>query len=57
MDKMPRKTFRTSDGTTLGYISADQGNPSVMLHGWSQSAEQFNYQMESLDTVAELALL
>ena len=42
---MPRKTFRTSDGTTLNYMSAGQGKPIVMLHGWSQSAEQFKYQI------------
>ncbi|MEH2027060.1 alpha/beta fold hydrolase [Nostoc sp.] len=40
-----RKTFRTSDGAALNYISAGQGKPIVMLHGWSQSAEQFKYQI------------
>ncbi len=42
---MQRKIFRTSDGAALSYISAGQGKPIVMLHGWSQSAEQFKYQI------------
>ncbi|MCY7284604.1 MAG: hypothetical protein LH679_14480 [Cyanobacteria bacterium CAN_BIN43] len=42
---MQRKKFRTSDGAALSYINAGQGKPIVMLHGWSQSAEQFKYQI------------
>lgn len=42
---MQREMFRTSDGAALSYISAGQGKPIVMLHGWSQSAEQFKYQI------------
>ncbi|MBI4784575.1 MAG: alpha/beta hydrolase [Oscillatoriophycideae cyanobacterium NC_groundwater_1537_Pr4_S-0.65um_50_18] len=42
---MQRKIFRTSDGAALSYISAGQGKSIVMLHGWSQSAEQFKYQI------------
>ena len=42
---MQRKTFKTSDGAQLSYISAGEGKPIVMLHGWSQSAEQFKYQI------------
>ncbi len=42
---MQRKTFKTSDGAQLSYISAGKGKPIVMLHGWSQSAEQFKYQI------------
>ena len=44
-DNMQRKTFRTSDGAELSYISAGSGQPIVMLHGWSQSAEQFKHQI------------
>ncbi|MHC5770426.1 MAG: alpha/beta fold hydrolase [Nostoc sp.] len=29
----------------MSYISAGEGKPIVMLHGWSQSAEQFKYQI------------
>ncbi|MBW4641122.1 MAG: alpha/beta hydrolase [Gloeocapsa sp. UFS-A4-WI-NPMV-4B04] len=29
----------------MSYISAGEGKPLVMLHGWSQSAEQFKYQI------------
>lgn len=42
---MQRRTFKTSDGAELSYISAGSGQPIVMLHGWSQSAEQFKYQI------------
>ncbi|MEH1949326.1 MAG: oxidoreductase [Nostoc sp.] len=42
---MQRKTFKTSDGAQMSYISAGEGKPIVMLHGWSQSAEQFKYQI------------
>ena len=42
---MQRKTFKTSDGVEISYISAGEGKPIVMLHGWSQSAEQFKYQI------------
>ena len=40
-----RKTFKTSDGSHISYISAGEGKPLVMLHVWSQSAEQFKYQI------------
>ncbi|SRR5579883_642697 len=42
---MQRNTFKTSDDVQLSYISAGQGKPIVMLHGWSQSAEQFKDQI------------
>ena len=42
---MQRKLFKTSDGVEMSYISAGEGKPIVMLHGWSQSAEQFKYQI------------
>jgi len=42
---MQRKTFTTSDDVQLSYISAGSGQPIVLLHGWSQSAEQFKYQI------------
>lgn len=42
---MQRKTFKTSDGVELSYISAGSGQPIVLLPGWSQSAEQFRYQI------------
>jgi pimeloyl-ACP methyl ester carboxylesterase len=42
---MERKTFTTSDGVQLSYISAGRGQPIVLLPGWSQSAEQFKYQI------------
>ncbi|ARV58323.1 hypothetical protein BZZ01_06460 [Nostocales cyanobacterium HT-58-2] len=45
MDKFQRKTFKTSDGADLSYISAGRGKSIVLIHGWSQSAEQFKYQI------------
>lgn len=42
---MQRKLFKASDGAEMSYISAGKGKPIVMLHGWSQSAEQFKYQI------------
>lgn len=43
-----RKTFETKDGATLSYKEAGRGRPLVLLHGWSQSAEQFRYQFDAL---------
>ena len=42
---MQRKTFKTSDGAQISYISAGEGKPIVMIHGGSQAAEQFKYQI------------
>jgi non-heme chloroperoxidase len=44
-ENMQRETFKASDGAEMSYISAGEGKPIVMLHGWSQSAEQFKYQI------------
>lgn len=45
MDGLQRNTFRTSDDAELSYISAGRGRAIVLIHGWSQSAEQFKYQL------------
>jgi pimeloyl-ACP methyl ester carboxylesterase len=45
LEPMDRKTFITSDRVQLSYISAGSGQPIVLLPGWSQSAEQFKYQI------------
>ena len=45
MDEFQRKTFKTSDGAEVSYISAGRGQSIVLIHGWSQSAEQFKYQI------------
>jgi pimeloyl-ACP methyl ester carboxylesterase len=42
-----RKTFEAADGTTLSYLEAGHGQPLVLVHGWSQSAEQFRYQFNA----------
>ena len=40
--------FTTSDGAKLHYLEAGSGPPLVMIPGWSQSAEQFKYQIDGL---------
>lgn len=40
--------FKTSDGVNLHYLEAGSGPPLVMIPGWSQSAEQFKYQIDAL---------
>jgi Pectate lyase superfamily protein len=43
---LPRGVFVTSDNVQLSYIRHGSGRPIVLLHGWSQCAEQFKYQIE-----------
>jgi non-heme chloroperoxidase len=38
----------TSDGVSLYYLEAGSGPPVLMIPGWSQTAEQFRYQLEGL---------
>lgn len=45
---LERKSFVTSDGVELSYIDAGEGAPLVMLHGWSQCADEFGYQIGAL---------
>lgn len=47
MNEFTRKVFKTSDDVSLSYISAGRGKPLVLIHGWSQSAEQFKYQISA----------
>jgi non-heme chloroperoxidase len=48
MNKSPRETFVTSDGVQLSYIRQGSGRPIVLIHGWSQCAEEFKHQIEPL---------
>ena len=48
MNKFPRRSFVTSDGVQLSYIRQGNGRPIVLVHGWSQCAEEFKYQIEPL---------
>jgi non-heme chloroperoxidase len=48
MRKFPRRSFVTSDGVQLSYIRQGNGRPIVLVHGWSQCAEEFKYQIEPL---------
>ncbi|MEO1105169.1 MAG: alpha/beta hydrolase [Pseudomonadota bacterium] len=42
-----RKSFTTSDGVTLSYLEAGEGQPFVMIPGWSQTALQWRAQIEA----------
>ena len=42
------RAFVTSDGVQLSYIRQGSGRPIVLLHGWSQCAEEFKHQIEPL---------
>ena len=44
---MERKTFVTGDGVALSYGNIGKGQPVVMIHGWSQTADQFRYQFDA----------
>jgi non-heme chloroperoxidase len=46
--KSPRGAFVTSDGVQLSYIRQGSGRPIVLVHGWSQCAEEFKHQIEPL---------
>ena len=48
MTKSPRGAFVTSDGVQLSYIRQGSGRPIVLIHGWSQCAEEFKHQIEPL---------
>jgi len=45
---LPRRAFVTSDGVRLSYIRQGSGRPLVLLHGWSQCAEEFKHQIGPL---------
>ena len=42
------RTINTNDGVRLQYLEAGAGQPLVMIPGWSQTAEQFKFQLEGL---------
>ena len=42
------KYFTTNDGVRLHYLEAGAGRPLVLVHGISQTAEQFKFQIEAL---------
>ena len=48
MGNFPRRAFVTSDGAQLSYIRQGSGRPIVLIHGWSQCAEEFKHQIEPL---------
>lgn len=48
MDRIMSKEFTVSDGTKLHYLEAGAGKPLVMIHGWTQSAAAFKYNIPEL---------
>jgi pimeloyl-ACP methyl ester carboxylesterase len=46
--KIASKYFRTNDGVRLHYLETGVGKPLVLVHGFSQTAEQFKFQIEGL---------
>src|SRR5260370_38791299 len=46
----PKRAFITSDGVQLSYIRRGSGRPVVLVHGWSQDAEEFTNQIDPLST-------
>src|ERR1700716_719206 len=46
--KIASKYFGTNDGVRLHYLEAGAGKPLVLVHGFSQTAEQFKFQIEGL---------
>ena len=54
MTAMERKTFVTSDGVALSYGNIGEGQPLVMIHGWSQTAAQFRHQFDAFATQANV---
>jgi non-heme chloroperoxidase len=46
--KIASKYFRTNDGVRMRYLEAGAGKPLVLVHGFSQTAEQFKFQIEGL---------
>ena len=46
--KIASKHFRTNDGVRLHYLETGVGKPLVLVHGFSQAAEQFKFQIEGL---------
>jgi pimeloyl-ACP methyl ester carboxylesterase len=48
MSNFPRRAFVRSDGVQLSYIRQGAGRPIVLIHGWSQCAEEFKHQIEPL---------
>jgi non-heme chloroperoxidase len=46
-----KRSVEVSDGTRLNVLSAGDSGPAlVMIPGWSQTAEQFKFQLEGLST-------
>ncbi len=51
---MERRQFVTSDGVSLSYIEMGEGQPLIMVPGWSQSAAQFSGQFEAFAKIARV---
>jgi non-heme chloroperoxidase len=47
-NKIVSKKIKTSDGVILNYLEAGKGQPLLMIHGISQTAELFKHQIIEL---------
>lgn len=41
-------TFQTNDSVTLHYLTAGEGKPVILIPGWSQTAEEWKFQLAHL---------
>ena len=48
MPSIEKRRVRTSDGVALNLLEVGSGPPLLLIHGWSQSAALFRYQLEGL---------
>ncbi|WP_054312483.1 alpha/beta hydrolase [Mesorhizobium sp. 1M-11] len=51
---MHHKTARVSDNTSLHYIEAGEGNPLILVPGWSQTAAEFGRQIDAFSKFARV---
>ncbi len=45
-----RKQFTTKDGAEISYLDIGEGQPMVLIHGWSQSALQWYNQIDEFSS-------
>jgi non-heme chloroperoxidase len=54
---MEKKTIRTKDGVMLSFLEGGEGDPLVMLTGWSQSAAMYGRQFDDFCRIARVIAL
>ena len=56
-DSMERISIRLDGIVTLSALKAGEGNPLIMIPGWSQSSEEWKGSAESLSAVRKVIAL